>query len=209
MKKAVLWICVICGILVFTGCGQKNLLSDFSARCGVDLTPGKVESVSDTHGGFHGDGYLLATVCFPDGSVYEKMKTSDRWRDLPLSENLESFVYQPFDDRVSIPPIENGGIIFMTDTMKVKIRMTIRVFWIGVPIILRWQFMMPTQTGCTGLHTTPDVQRVPARYGLLRNVRYGGSAVNASCKTGYGFFQNVCVSPIGFGDAFLQRPFYV
>ena len=112
MKKAVLWICVICGILVFTGCGQKNLLSDFSARCGVDLTPGKVESVSDTHGGFHGDGYLLATVCFPDGSVYEKMKTSDRWRDLPLSENLESFVYQPFDDRVSIPPIENGRYYF-------------------------------------------------------------------------------------------------
>jgi hypothetical protein len=111
MKKWKLWIAAASLMFLLCGCGDGKL-SDFSKECGVDLTSGTLVSCEDTHGGFHGDGDLFAVISFSDDSVCEEMEQKEGWKELPLSQNLGTFVYQPYDENFSIPEIENGYYYF-------------------------------------------------------------------------------------------------
>ena len=91
---------------------QENNLAALSRQCGIDLTIGKVVSHKDTHGGFHGDG--VPTQCYnipmiPSVNKWKKVKSGKK---LPLPENLDTFLYQPYDDEVSIPEIQDGYYYF-------------------------------------------------------------------------------------------------
>jgi hypothetical protein len=40
------------------------------------------------------------------------MEENEHWLELPLSENLQTFLYQPYDDTLTIPEIKNGYYYF-------------------------------------------------------------------------------------------------
>lgn len=115
MKK---WILIFSAIalllfsLTFVLCSRENNLAALSRQCGIDLTIGKVVSHKDTHGGFHGDGVSYTVLQYPDDSIGEQMEESETWHTLPLPENLDTFLYQPYDDEVSIPEIQDGYYYF-------------------------------------------------------------------------------------------------
>ena len=114
MLKRITVIAAIClMVITFACCSGDDPLKDFSNDCGVDLSGGKIVSEEDNHGGFHGDGFSLLIADYSnDTSVLEAIATSEIWHQLPLSENLATFVYQPYDDALMIPQIENGYYYF-------------------------------------------------------------------------------------------------
>lgn len=113
MKKWILIFIAIALLLFSLSFIQPgNNLAALSRQCGIDLTIGKVVSHKDTHGGFHGDGVSYTVVQYPDDSIGEQMEESETWHTLPLPENLDTFLYQPYDDEVSIPEIQDGYYYF-------------------------------------------------------------------------------------------------
>jgi len=112
VRKTIIWLFPVLFFLSFVGCSQNDVLSDFSKTYGTDLNGGSIISDDDSHGGFHGDGYRLTVAEYPDDSVVSRVLADERWRGLPLSANLNTFIYQPYDDSISIPAIENGYYFF-------------------------------------------------------------------------------------------------
>lgn len=110
-KIAFLFLAVM--LCVFAGCGKSNDLAPLSDQCGIDLSGGSITSSDDTHGGFHNDGCKLVIIQYDDSSITEKMKTNEHWHELPLTDNLSEFMYQPYDDSLEIPEIENGYYYFI------------------------------------------------------------------------------------------------
>ncbi len=112
MKRIMrLFLCLIFTLCI-SGCGKEDELKDFSKQCAIDLAWGDIISSEDTYGEFHGDGYSVTIVQYSDGSVCEEMEESEYWHSLPLPENLQTFVYQPYDDGISIPEVKNGYYYF-------------------------------------------------------------------------------------------------
>lgn len=98
MKRIMrLFLCLIFTLCI-SGCGKEDELKDFSKQCAIDLAWGDIILSEDTYGEFHGDGYSVTIVQYSDGSVCEEMEESEYWHSLPLPENLQTFVYQPYDD---------------------------------------------------------------------------------------------------------------
>ncbi|MGN0370455.1 MAG: hypothetical protein ACI4EW_07905 [Butyrivibrio sp.] len=111
-KKCTLMVMSFILVIGLSGCGKSDDVKDFSKLCDVDMTGGEVISSEDTHGGFLGDGYTLIKIEYPDDSVVSEIKESEHWHELPLSESLNTFVYQPCDDNINIPEITNGYYFF-------------------------------------------------------------------------------------------------
>ena len=111
-KKCLLMVMSLVTVMGISGCGKTDEVKEFSKLCDVDMTGGEVISSEDTHGGFHGDGYTLIIIEYPDDSVVSGIEESEHWHELPLSENLHTFVYQPCDDNLNIPEITNGYYFF-------------------------------------------------------------------------------------------------
>lgn len=111
-KKCTVMIASLILVVGLSGCGKSDEVKDFSKLCGVDMTEGEVISSEDTHGGFHGDGYTLIKIEFSDDSVVSDIKESEHWHEFPLSESLNTFVYQPCDENIDIPEITNGYYFF-------------------------------------------------------------------------------------------------
>lgn len=73
----------------------------------------------DTHGGFHGDGETYVVIQFYDEDDF-KIPESGFWHQLPLSENIYSFLYDyehhsQLREMISgewIPQVENGAYFF-------------------------------------------------------------------------------------------------
>ncbi len=107
-----LWLAMVlaCAFLL-AGCGSGNGMSAYEKMWGVDLSGGTMLSETDSHG-FHGDGALLRVLQFEDDTVSEALSESTQWQDLPLSENLNTFIYQPYDSEVTIPAITYGYYSF-------------------------------------------------------------------------------------------------
>ncbi len=113
LKRIFAIIIVAVMIISITGCGKNGSLKSLSDDCGIDLTDGKIISEEDNHGGFHGDGFSLLIADYSqDPSVPEELTTNEKWHKLPLSDNLSTFIYQPYDDDLKIPQIENGYYYF-------------------------------------------------------------------------------------------------
>ncbi len=90
--------------------GYGGPISDISDICGVDLSGATVESEVETRDDFLGDG--MTQIVLQDSSIADDIEKSRLWKPLPLSENLSTFVYQPYNDEISIPEIENGYYFF-------------------------------------------------------------------------------------------------
>lgn len=88
---------------------SQSVLADVG---GVDLTCGSLVSDTDTHGGFHGDGYRLIQMKYDHDEELREIEKSGNWKSLPLSDNLQTFLYQPYDSELNIPEIENGYYYF-------------------------------------------------------------------------------------------------
>lgn len=100
-------------------------LTKISISLGLDLTSATVVTCSDTHGGFHGDGLLYMEMNLDEEPLETAIQYHDLWKPLPLSENLQAFVYGqhnggtfigPYlDDEEGnplVPPIANGYYYF-------------------------------------------------------------------------------------------------
>lgn len=107
MKKK--YLIIICYIIVLTlavgifwGATRRDYFG-FSKR---DFT---VIEEADTHGGFHGDGsYYLILDCSENRE--KALNNINDWNELPLSENLNSIMYEGgLAEEVNIPKkVENG-----------------------------------------------------------------------------------------------------
>lgn len=124
MKKLFCILCVVLFICCLTSCSSNGKINDISNTLGVDISDGTIISNIDTHGGFHGDGYIFVEMNFDD-TAGENMAAHiagiNGWRSLPLSENLQTVVYGkddgdvhygPFIDDNTIPAVEHGYYYF-------------------------------------------------------------------------------------------------
>ncbi len=106
---------LIIGILLLTGCSFNNKLDYVSKKLDVNLDNCKIESETDTHSGFLGDGdYFSKITCSEDINI--------NWKELPLSEELNRVMNleqcndkdcKNVYDRYNIPNIENGYYYFL------------------------------------------------------------------------------------------------
>ena len=135
MKKfkcsAVIAMLLILVLLNVTGCQlmgfqTTDVLTDISNTLEVDVSDGVVIYQYDDHGGFLGDGEMLVKLSFSDTDCLNRIKESSDWKPLPLTKNLEAFVYgaviygcnyEPCihdeDYNPVVPKIENGYYCFV------------------------------------------------------------------------------------------------
>ena len=88
---SVIGILILC---LLTAChGRHSLQEKISDACGVDISSGVIVTSSDSHGEFHGDGQLFASVNFSDNRIAEELSEDAAWHPLPLSKTLTTLVY--------------------------------------------------------------------------------------------------------------------
>lgn len=116
---------LLCSVLILGGCSMLN--SDtteeyISKQIGIDFSEdnGYLVSMTNTHGGFLGDGEFIAIYTFEDNSVEEQVSENDKWSNT-LSENVSSILYgsEYYTDKSIYeefsrvyPAIENGYYFF-------------------------------------------------------------------------------------------------
>ncbi len=111
-------------ILLISYISSQSISRRISNSLGIK-TPiyAKIE-YEDSHGGFHGDGDTLAKVYLNGKSAEEVIiEIKDKWKLLPLSENLNLMMYGGIKDnmeysynladKLKIPRIENGYWYFI------------------------------------------------------------------------------------------------
>lgn len=125
MKKLCLLLTLA---LLLWGCAARDPLEEISDAIGVDVTGGRLTDLSDSHGGFHGDGETVAQVILNDAqwdALLCGIQGSEYWHPLPLSDDLTAAVYgyctkfstfgPLFSDENGdpiLPPIESGCYFF-------------------------------------------------------------------------------------------------
>lgn len=113
IKKKILGIILVINILILTSCSKTDPLITFMAdESGVKIDKGEELSEFQTIPGFHGDGVKIIKMGFSDGEIEEEIKNSKKWKSLPLEKNLKDFIYEPYDENINIPEIENGYYFF-------------------------------------------------------------------------------------------------
>ena len=81
-------------ILSLAGCGTgRDALSRIAGALELDLSGAKVEADRDSHGGFHGDGVRFVVLDCSSHPMGEEIAANDRWRPLPVSENVGILLY--------------------------------------------------------------------------------------------------------------------
>lgn len=98
MKRfAVSFLGVLMIVMAVSGCtGKKPAEQYVSEQLNCSLPAAEKAEVSDTHGGFHGEGEYAAAIRF--GTVHgaqlaERLQNTDGWKALPLEEELELLMY--------------------------------------------------------------------------------------------------------------------
>jgi len=115
MRKQKRWSIILLTsltLLVMTGCGaekENSISSEISKTIGVDVSVGEVISKSDSHGGFHGDGYTVIEIQLNDTSISDQIKDNEDWNTLPLTENLTALVYGVQTESSSVGPMIHSG----------------------------------------------------------------------------------------------------
>ena len=109
-KKGIFFLLAI--LLLLSACGKSDALSRVCAECETDLHGGVIEAESDSHGGFHNDGCLQLIIQYDESFDTNDMESNPHWHTLPLAGSLRTFVYQPYDEKLSIPEIKNGYYYF-------------------------------------------------------------------------------------------------
>ncbi len=120
-NRIALAIVVIISAYALLGCSVKSDEKYIEEQIGINIPEPENISYVDEHGGFHGDGHIFAKVEFlakDKETILNELKENSKWRELPLSENLNLFMYGGMRDGTSygyniagelgIPKIENG-----------------------------------------------------------------------------------------------------
>lgn len=112
MKRVVSTIgLVLILVISLTACSSNGLQAAISKELGVDVSGGVEISVSDTHGGFHGDGLTCVALRFSDDSALAQIRESERWNRFPLDETAKALAYGVSDETASVGPFltDNDG----------------------------------------------------------------------------------------------------
>lgn len=128
MKKIIRVMLVVLIVLVpCSGCIGKKSDEQYVSKQ-LDLTLPAAENIesSDTHGGFHGDGYYVVKIEFDKQSgedLLNCIENTKKWKALPLEETLELLMYggskggssyaYKFAAQAGIPEIEEGYYLFL------------------------------------------------------------------------------------------------
>ena len=75
---------------------QLQDLNQTYAQLNCSLPAAEKAEVSDTHGGFHGEGEYAAAIRFDTvhgAQLTEQLQNTDGWKALPLEEELELLMY--------------------------------------------------------------------------------------------------------------------
>lgn len=117
-------ILVLFGLMTHFGVSD-HFLEELSKECDINITWGELVEENDTHGGFHGDGTRIMVIQFTETRLEEQMAENEKWKALPLSDELEKVVYGktegnvtsgPYIDygsvEIKIPEISNGYYYF-------------------------------------------------------------------------------------------------
>lgn len=112
-------------IILLIGCAAKqDPLDEISDALGADVRGGSRAHLTDSHGGFHGDGETVARIQLTDeqaASFLADIQGNECWHPLPLSENLSAAVYGwrtetegfgPLFPEDTVPMVENGCWFF-------------------------------------------------------------------------------------------------
>ena len=120
MKRfAVSFLGVLMIVTAVSGCtGKKPAEQYVSEQLNCSLPAAEKAEVSDTHGGFHGEGEYAATIRFDTvhgAQLAEQLQNTDGWKTLPLELLMyggSSYGYY-FADKAGIPKVENGCYYFI------------------------------------------------------------------------------------------------
>ncbi len=112
MKKTLYGILLIAVIAWISACCSQSEYNPFSELLNIEIDEKMVVSDDDTHGGFHGDGSRLIIVQYEDDKIENIISGAVGWHKLPCSDNLNTFIYQPYDSNLNIPEICNGYYFF-------------------------------------------------------------------------------------------------
>lgn len=119
MKK----ICLLGALILVVGAlcltawyftAGNNMERHLEKQLGISLPEGAEIASLDNHGGFHGDGTLIAMVTVPDkaeqDALWEQVK--DKWNALPADEAIMEPIRQLWEERCGalplLPDAENG-----------------------------------------------------------------------------------------------------
>ena len=119
MKKVCLWCALILavGALCLTAwqfTAGNNMERYLEKELRISLPDGAEIASLDSHGGFHGDGTLIAVVSFPDEEGQEALwaQVEDKWAALPADETMMEPIRQLWEERCGalplLPDTENG-----------------------------------------------------------------------------------------------------
>ena len=114
MKKHFKWVLLfIVIIIVFAFSFTQPISKRISKSLGIK-TPGNIHiEYEDTHGGFHGDGFLVAKIKFEEKKsekILLQIKNNPNWKPLPLTKNTEIALYQfsGLAEKVNMPKTDKG-----------------------------------------------------------------------------------------------------
>ena len=110
MKKIIAFILgliLVVGWLCCRGEEANSYLRKVSKALDIDIKDGEIMQESDSHGGFHGDGTTLIEIKLTDQDVLRQME--ERWKEMPLSENLTALVYGLQTEGYSVGPALHSG----------------------------------------------------------------------------------------------------
>lgn len=98
MKKRIrIFFEILMMIIIFSGCtGKKSTEQYVGEQLNCSLPAAEKAEVSDTHGGFHGEGEYAATIRFDTvhgAQLTEQLQNTDGWKPLPLEEELQLLMY--------------------------------------------------------------------------------------------------------------------
>ena len=114
MKKHFKWVLLfIVIIIVFAFSFTQPISKRISKSLGIKI-PGNIHiEYEDTHGGFHGDGFLVAKIKFEEKKsekILLQIKNNPNWKPLPLTKNTEIALYQfsGLAEKVNMPKTDKG-----------------------------------------------------------------------------------------------------
>lgn len=119
MKKVCLWgaLILVAGALCLTAwyfTAGNDMERHLEKELRISFHDGAEIASLDSHGGFHGDGTLLAVVTVPDKAEQDALweQVEDTWSALPADEAIMEPIRQLWEERCGalplLPDTENG-----------------------------------------------------------------------------------------------------
>ncbi len=114
-KKIVTLFGFLILVVCLSACRVKDPRRGLSKQLGIDLMSNGTTLLHETDTiGWFGDGYILSELECNDDSVLDDIMNNERWKALPLSDNMRRFFYGDFylPNGLSIPVIDEGYFFF-------------------------------------------------------------------------------------------------